>query len=929
MNPKLRSDQTKSLPSLVCPHFFKPRPIALALSALLLCTAHSHAGEVVRYPVPDSTLRTVGLGHTDSLAPANLESVTGNQVFVSDATGLSPIAGSAFAAYHETLNTAGNLIEVSGASVINNSVYGGFTDFAASTGNTARLSGTAKVQGSLYGAYVIFGAGQASGNKIELSGTSLVGWNAMAGKSNSGPATGNMATLGGSTKVTGSLYGGLSSTGVAQNNTVLITDKARVKESVYGGASNGPGAVSGNKVEILGDAWVDEKVNGGSSSSGAVSRNEVHVGGAAGVGEATRAGYSFGGEVTDNVAIVDGQAKLYGTLSGGHSAVGAARGNRVTLSGNAELIGVPARGGSGYTLAANNTVILSDHAQALVGIIGGVAPQQAVGNTAIAGDDVQVGEVFGGLSALGTATGNRVEISGRAKVSRDVAGGMSLATDGTGHVTGNTVLISGTPEFLGENMNIYGGRTDSGRATGNTVVISGAPKFATDGLTGTSIIGGSSDLAGADTFTGNTLEVRTTGLRFKSLKSFEYIHFYLPQNVNTIVSVITLTDTTLTDLSSSKIGVAVAGGLYPALKQGDRLTLVHTAGGLLTSAGPLVNHIKGMQGISTRYDFALTSNASNLEAFVTRAELNPQLKSLSEGKLGGLAFVNQGADLAVGMGMDRARAAAQSDTNGFGAISGGDTRYKSGSHVDVKGVSLVAGLSKGMRNADGTLMLGGFFEAGSGNYDSYNSFADAGNVHAKGDNRYYGLGALARQDFASGVYVEGSARFGKLKNDYRSTDLVDALGNPTSYNQRKTYYGLHAGLGYVLPLASGEIDLYGRYLLTHQQSSSHVIAGDLYHFDGMDSHRTRLGVVYHHRLSEQASFKIGTAWEYEFDGKVKGSVHGKGITAPDIKGCTGILDVGFKLQPSQNKAMSVDVGLQGYVGKREGLTGNVVLKYAF
>ena len=161
------------------------------------------------------------------------------------------------------------------------------------------------------------------------------------------------------------------------------------------------------------------------------------------------------------------------------------------------------------------------------------------------------------------------------------------------------------------------------------------------------------------------------------------------------------------------------------------------------------------------------------------------------------------------------------------------------------------------------------------------------------------------------------------------SDLVDALGNPTSYSQRKAYYGLHAGLGYVLPLASGEIDLYGRYLLTHQQSSSHVIAGDLYHFDGMDSHRTRLGVVYLHRLSEQASFKIGTAWEYEFDGKVKGSVHGKGITAPDIKGSTGILDVGFKLQPSQNKAMSVDVGLQGYAGKREGLTGNVALKYAF
>ena len=88
MNPKLRSDQTKSLPSLVCPHFFKPRPIALALSALLLCTAHSQAGEVVRYPVPDSTLRTVGLGHTDSLAPANLEQVSGTISINQDRTGI-------------------------------------------------------------------------------------------------------------------------------------------------------------------------------------------------------------------------------------------------------------------------------------------------------------------------------------------------------------------------------------------------------------------------------------------------------------------------------------------------------------------------------------------------------------------------------------------------------------------------------------------------------------------------------------------------------------------------------------------------------------------------------------------------------------------------------------------------------------------------
>src|SRR3546814_15901047 len=66
----------------------------------------------------------------------------------------------------------------------------------------------------------------------------------------------------------------------------------------------------------------------------------------------------------------------------------------------------------------------------------------------------------------------------------------------------------------------------------------------------------------------------------------------------------------------------------------------------------------------------------------------------------------------------------------FGAMSGGTSRYNTGSHVDVDGTSLLLGVAKQVAmNAGGAgnLTLGAFFEGGWGNYDSYNDF-DSGEV---------------------------------------------------------------------------------------------------------------------------------------------------------------------------------------------------------
>jgi outer membrane autotransporter protein len=112
------------------------------------------------------------------------------------------------------------------------------------------------------------------------------------------------------------------------------------------------------------------------------------------------------------------------------------------------------------------------------------------------------------------------------------------------------------------------------------------------------------------------------------------------------------------------------------------------------------------------------------------------------------------------------------------------------------------------------------------------------------------------------------------------------------------------------------------------------------HFDGIhaialdvDSQRLRIGTRYTSAFSTTAKGYIGAAWEHEFDGKAKSSVTASNVTvatdAPKLKGSSGIAEVGLNITPSSNKAFTVDIGLQGYVGKRQGATGSVQAKYEF
>ena len=143
--------------------------------------------------------------------------------------------------------------------------------------------------------------------------------------------------------------------------------------------------------------------------------------------------------------------------------------------------------------------------------------------------------------------------------------------------------------------------------------------------------------------------------------------------------------------------------------------------------------------------------------------------------------------------------------------------------------------------------------------------------------------------------------------------------------------GLHVGAGYVWNLSDkADLDLYARYLWTHLDSDSLSLStGERLHFDSVDSHRLRLGARFAYTANEYVRPYIGAAWEQEFDGEARATTNGFDIDRPDLRGSTGMGELGITLTPSSTIPVSIDLGVQGYVGRREGVSGTLQVLWKF
>ena len=388
------------------------------------------------------------------------------------------------------------------------------------------------------------------------------------------------------------------------------------------------------------------------------------------------------------------------------------------------------------------------------------------------------------------------------------------------------------------------------------------------------------------------------------------------------------------DISNSTVNVRVSQA-GTALRPGDTITLIH-AGDLLGTPGNV--RIQSLRGVTTIYDFLLTTtdgvNGSLTATLLAPPRHNIRAKPLSEGRLAGLALVNQGADLLAGPGMRAAAAAGpEGQPAAFAAGSMGSSRYDSGSHFDLDGASFLTGLAWIQPSPVGRLALGGFFETGRGNYDTYNSFAGLASVKGHGDASYYGgglFGRLAWQIGGSSLYVEASGRAGRVETDFNSGDLRDGLGREADYDSSSPYYGAHAGLGWRVPVHErAELEIHSQYLWTHEEGDRVTVADERVRFSGADSQRWRNGARLAVEPAPWCKPYLGAAYEYEFDGKARASAHGRNFATPDLRGGTGVGEVGLTVRPTGEIGFSLDAAVQGYTGVREGVGGSLRLAWNF
>ena len=696
-------------------------------------------------------------------------------------------------------------------------------------------------------------------------------------------------------------YGGRSKAGNStRKNEIALSSGAHA--NVYGGWTSGVGTTAldkgasyENKVKISGTATVTGTVYGGytDAAGGKARGNSVTIESA--VHDVV--GGEGAGEASGNIVDIRANAAA---VTGGRS-TGAASNNRVTL-GNITAVRVV--GGDGVTTAEGNTVSL-DGTTVTNDVVGGRGAA-ANGNTVNLSNTHVNGAVMGGHGTA-QSDGNTVSLQ-NAMINGAVTGGEGTATSGNIIHLRNTVV----------NGIVTGGTASGG--VGNTLAVyysAGASSI--------------HDFKGIENLRLDVEDAPTDGTAHPLLKL-----------TNVSGGSKNLTNMTL-DFRRS--------GAARKLQAGDSFTLLENASGKITVGEGVT--MKGTDGIAHDCLFAIAPDQAHpekLRATVTKTGVGETAKSPVETRAGLANFVNQGADYLVESGFTAAEMSAENGAKNASAddtaeLSSKDTqrrtaasdsasyhlwagaganamRVESGSHVDSKGWNLGVGWAREDAAKGGTKRLfSPFVEYGRGTYDSY---LDNG-AHGSGKLSYFGLGVLGKLTQQDGLWLEASARAGRAKSDY------SLHGENAGYDGSNAYYGIHLGVGKTFMLQKdASLDAYVRYFWSHQDGMSVKLrgSGDAYDFADVDSHRLRLGLRYSRKDRSAGECYAGLAWEHELGGEASASVGGDAAPSPSLKGSSYMLELGYRFLP-QNSRISYDFHINGWQGKRKGLSGGAAIQWTF
>ncbi|CZE49995.1 autotransporter outer membrane beta-barrel domain-containing protein [Campylobacter geochelonis] len=773
--------------------------------------------------------------------------------------------------------------------------------------------------------------GKAEGNSVTLKRGTIKG-DIYGGYTTKGNTKSNLVDITGG-KVEGNIYGALTTNGDASENHITINNtefKAGAGKSIVGAKSDKGANVITNTVTIE-KSTINHNVYGAIGLAAKVEGNSVTI------TDSTLNGFVVGAEGKNaNKNIVQIHSGTFkGSITGASSISGEARENRVLIE-NGDF--------KDYVTAANS--------------------KKAEANILNIDNGKFANLVMGADSSNGEANKNVVNIK-NGTFNGNIYGGQGKSANE------NKININGGT-FNGEIVGGFG----SFVAKNNSIFIQGNPN-----LTNSTLYGGKAEnhVAGTD-ISGNSLQINSTGLVAKNIVNFDSVNFFLPQDTRVGATALKLTDKAGTDLSATKVGVGMASGGV-ALKVNDKITLINTAG-TFKMPKDLTNHKDSVTvpvGLTGFYEFKLSADNNNLYAVAlgkpttppvvtptpgvtppvpttpgttapTTPVVNPTVpvttpvttptvptttkpsalqydktkvqktKSFLEANLASLSLVNQSSDLIADNSTSIA-SQSSSDISTFGFLSIENSKTETGSYVDARGVSFATGVSKRID----AITYGAFFEAGVGEYDSYNDFGDSGVVKGKGDSKYYGAGVLLNFELAQDYSLDASIHAGKTQIDYKSSDF----GTAADFDLKRTYISSHLGVNKAFKIdETNQINVFAKALYSRLSAKDATIASEEFKFDASTSLRSKIGLGYTYSANDDLALYSSAAYEHEFDGKAKGYHVSSGtqIDSPSLKGDSGVFGVGAKY--SVDKVL-FDANLQGYVGKKEGVSGGLKVEYKF
>ena len=558
-------------------------------------------------------------------------------------------------------------------------------------------------------------------------------------------------------------------------------------------------------------------------------------------------------------------------------------------------------------------------------------------------------------SAQANASGNRVEVSG-IDLTGSITGALVENRNSSGSVNaeGNVVVISSST-IKGDvtGANLQGSHINAG---GNTVILTEGTVVDGDVMAVVGANAGSMRFLGSDyssvysnnrvvmnnaTVTGAVsgvssnsgslpVDMQTAGNTLVlaghneagTIAGFETLDLTLFEQ-NKTQSVLTLTDGKST-LSYATIVIRGAD----VHDQGKLIEATQNASLSVTNA---TVELRGtfIKKVAQNVDFTVTEGEGNgltTDSDVlasAKVQATESASSLSESLLGTAAFVRQGAEFVAEDGLATMEFAARSKQglNAFAVMQGSSMHYDALSGVDVSGFTLLAGAAV----QQGNLTFASFVESGWGNSE--------GDIAKNStDLSYFGVGLAARYRFESGFYGEGAVRLGRASSDFAANFAED--GDCARYESDVFYATMNMAAGYELPLNDFvTADMYARYTFSFLDNDSvdlNDAAQSRAELDSVVAHALRIGARVKGGFTDAVNWKAGIAYEHMFDGAASGTVDGVSITEAEMDGGSVIGELGVSVKPgSETSPWTLQFALKGYLGEREGVSGNGMLVYSF